>query len=167
MEPMNDQTPVQTPTGESSIATPGEQTVNLVVRRTIKASAQRLFEAWTQPVHLHKWWGPKSVTCEKAEVDLRVGGGYRIGNRFPDGKFVWIVGEFERIVPPHELVYSWRMEPESQISERVTVRFEPRDSATEVIVVHERMASAAIREGHESGWNDCLNGLMAYMDQVA
>lgn len=44
-------------------------------------------------------------------------------------------------------------------SERVTVRFEPRDNATEVIVVHERIASPAACEIHEQGWNGCLDGL--------
>lgn len=71
------------------------QTVTLVVRRTIHASAERLFEAWTQPICLKEWWGPDNVRCVDAEVDLRVGGGYRIANQFPDGKLVWIVGEFE------------------------------------------------------------------------
>ncbi len=43
------------------------------------------------------------------------------------------------------------------------MQFEPRDDATEVIVIHERIASAALRDGHEQGWHACLNGLERYL----
>ena len=138
-------------------------TVTLVVRKTIQATAERLFEAWTQPAQLKKWWGPQSVVCVDAEIDLRVGGRYRIANQFPDGKLVWIAGEFETIEPPHKLVYTWRLEPEAGASERVTVAFEPRGDATEVIVTHERISNVAIRDMHEQGWQGCLDGLAEYL----
>jgi uncharacterized protein YndB with AHSA1/START domain len=134
--------------------------ITLEVRKTIRATPQRLFDAWTQPAMLREWWGPKGVKCIEAEVDLRVGGRYRIANRFPDDRVIWIAGEFERIEPPSILVYSWRVEPET-MSERVTVRFERRRDATEVIVVHERIAERAARDQHEHGWQDCLDGLEA------
>jgi uncharacterized protein YndB with AHSA1/START domain len=137
----------------------------LVVRRTIHASAERVFDAWTKPEHLVRWWGPRPVRCSEAEVDLRVGGGYRIANQFPDGRVLWIVGEFERVRPPHELVYSWRLEPGSPLPERVTVRFEPREGATEVIVIHERITTAAARATHEQGWIGCFEGLEGFFSQ--
>lgn len=140
-------------------ANSGSGDVALIVRRTIRAPAQRVFDAWTKPEHLVRWWGPRPVRCSGAEVDLRVGGGYRIANQFPDGRVLWIVGEFELVKPPHKLVYTWRLEPGTPSSERVTVRFEPRDAATEVIIVHERISSAAIRATHEQGWQGCLDGL--------
>lgn len=148
---------------EKPPAAPESQTVSLMTRRRIHATAERVFEAWTQPAHLKKWWGPDAVTCTEAEIDLRVGGRYRIANQFPDGKTVWIVEEFELIEPPHKLVYTWRLEPDSQASERVTVRFEPREGATEVIVVHERIANRATRDMHEKGWQGCLDGLEKYL----
>jgi uncharacterized protein YndB with AHSA1/START domain len=131
--------------------------ITLVTRRTIHASALRLFDAWTQPAQLRAWWGPRPVTCSGAEVDLRVGGRYRIDNLLPDGRTLTIEGEFQVVDPPHRLVYTWRA-GEDQAS-RVTVRFESRDQATEVIVVHEQIPSEAIRESHEGGWRGCLEGL--------
>jgi uncharacterized protein YndB with AHSA1/START domain len=104
-------------------------------------------------------WGPRPVTCSYAEVDLRVGGGYRIVNALPDGTSVVIEGEFEQIEPPHKLVYTWRMGPEHPELSRVTVHFEARGDATEVIVVHEQIASRALRDSHEHGWRGCLDGL--------
>jgi len=138
--------------------------VALVVRRTIKASAARVFDAWTQPRELRRWWGPRPVTCSDAEVDLRVGGVYRIANRLPDGTVVWISGQFEVVDPPQRLVYTWHVEgksPPALEHSRVTVRFEPRDGGTEVIVVHERIATEETRADHERGWNGCLDNLTA------
>lgn len=142
---------------------PEPQTYSLVVRRRVSASAERLFEAWTQPTQLQQWWGPRNVTCTDAEIDLRVGGRYRIANLLPDGRMVWITGHFEQIEPPRRLVYSWRLEPSLGSPERVTVRFEPSDGATEIIVIHELIIDAASRDSHEQGWQGCLDGLARYL----
>ncbi len=52
---------------------------------------------------------------------------------------------------------------ESGVSERVTVRFEPRENGTEVIILHERIPNAATRDRHEKGWQGCLDGLAEYL----
>ena len=135
--------------------------ITLIVRKTIRASPQRLFDAWTQPAQLREWWGPHEVECTDAQVDLRVGGHYRIANRFPDGRVVWVTGQFELIEPPDRLVYTWRVEPRT-VSERVTVRFEERGDATDVVVVHERIADERTRDVHEQGWRECLDGLAEF-----
>jgi uncharacterized protein YndB with AHSA1/START domain len=132
--------------------------VTLVVRRVIAAPAARLFDAWTEPAQVLRWWGPRPVTCVAAEVDLKVGGKYRIGNRRTDGSLLWIFGEFEQIDRPRMLVYTWRI-AEGAEAERVTVKFEPVATGTEVIVLHERIGSETIRSGHEQGWIACLEGL--------
>jgi uncharacterized protein YndB with AHSA1/START domain len=150
-------------TDHKSGAGPQSEMVTLVVRKTMQATPERLFEAWTDPAQLQKWWGPEGVTCIDPEVDLRVGGRYRIGNQLPDGKILWIAGEFEVIEPPHRLTYTWRLEGSSDAFERVTVRFEPRGGATEVIVTHERIPNETIRDQHQHGWHGCLEGLAAYL----
>lgn len=135
----------------------------LVVRRTIRATPEVLFAAWTQPSHLVKWWGPSGVECVEAQVDLRVGGAYRIANRFPDGRVVWISGDFESIDPPRTLIYTWQLDGSAGAPERVTVRFDARGDATEVVITHERIADPETRRGHEAGWDGCLDGLAAYV----
>jgi len=140
--------------------------LSLMVRRTIAASPERLFRAWTDPNQLVRWWGPKGTRCMGVEMDVRVGGSYRIGNRLPDGNVLWIVGKFEQVEPPTQLVYSWRLE-DTPHRERVSVRFLARDlGKTEVVVVHERVASRASYESHEAGWLGCLDGLSAYIVDV-
>lgn len=140
------------------------ESLTLVVRRTVRAAPERLFAAWTDPAHLLRWWGPAHVRCAGAEVDLRIGGVWRIGNQLPNGAVLWIVGTFERIEPPHCLVYTWRLEPGPDTQERVTIRFEPRGADTEVIIVHERIADEAVRADHEMGWLGCLDGLVAWLE---
>lgn len=136
--------------------------IALVVRRTIKASVTRVFDAWTQPEQLRRWWGPRPVTCSAAEMDVRAGGSYRIGNQLPDGSILWISGRFEIVEPPRRLVYTWEVERAASLERsRVTVRFEPRGDSTEVIVVHEHIDTEATRVDHEKGWNGCLENLEA------
>jgi len=138
--------------------------VTLVVRKTIRAKAERLFAAWTIPAQLKLWWGPQGVKCIDAEVDLRPGGRYRIANQLPDGKILWITGEFEVIEAPRKLVYTWRVEPETESSERVTVLFEPSGDYTEVVVTHERISSEELRKMHEQGWFGCLESLAKFVE---
>jgi len=136
--------------------------LRLIVRRTIKASAERLFQAWTEPEQLVKWWGPPPARCPHAEIDLREGGQYRIANVFPDGSTIWICGEFERISPPRILVFTWRLEGSEDKDERVSVRFQGRGKTTDIIVTHERISTAEAKQRHEQGWNGCLDGLEMY-----
>jgi uncharacterized protein YndB with AHSA1/START domain len=138
-------------------------TLRLEIRRTIKASPERVFAAWTDPVQLRKWWGPMHVTCSAAEVDLRAGGRYRLVNELADGGTIVIVGEFLEVSPPDRLVYSWRIDGDEGPVERVTVRFEPCGDATEIVIVHERIRDLATHRGHDAGWNGCLDGLEAHL----
>ena len=89
-----------------------------------------------------KWWGPKGVTCPHAEVDLRPGGAYRIGNRHPDGSTTWISGVFELVRPPDELAYSWNIGLPGADGSRVHVEFLDHPDGTELVVRHERLSDA-------------------------
>ena len=146
-------------------APPDPTAAVLVVRRLIRASPERVFDAWTRAEHLKQWWGPQSVECIDAQVDLRVGGTYRIANRFSDGTILWISGEFEAILRPDRLVYTWRVGAAAGLGERITVTFEPRGADTEVVVVHERIPTSAMRDMHEQGWLGCLDGLVEYLER--
>jgi uncharacterized protein YndB with AHSA1/START domain len=139
--------------------------MSLVVRRRIRAAPERVFEAWTRPEELRRWWGPESVICIAAEVDLRVGGRYRIANQFPNGEIVWISGQFELVERPGKLDFTWCVERQQAPGERVAVRFEACDAGTLVTVTHERIVDAALRERHEQGWRGCLDGLGEYLGE--
>lgn len=137
----------------------------LETRRVIRASAERIFEAWTRPDQLREWWGPQGVRCVEASVDLRVGGAYRIVNELPGGGLITISGEFSLVLPPRLLVYTWGTDPEAAATEQVTLRLEPRGASTEIVIIHERIAGRAIRDQHELGWEGCLDGLAEYLEE--
>jgi uncharacterized protein YndB with AHSA1/START domain len=136
--------------------------LSLVVRRFIAAPQDAVFAAWTEPAHLLKWWGPRGVTLAAAEIDLRVGGRYRLANQYEDGSVLWITGVFEVIDRPRRITYTWAHEPADDSTNettRVTVRFVHRDQGTEVIVAHHGIRSARSRRSHRAGWAECLDGL--------
>lgn len=143
------------------------KTLSLTVRRRIQAPAARLFAAWTQPDQLMAWWGPATVRCTGAEVDLRVGGRYRIANRLPDATEIVITGVFAVVTPPHRLTYTWELEANARPPELVTVRFEPCGRATDVIVIHERIVDPATHASHDAGWQGCLDGLARFVEADA
>lgn len=139
----------------------GDGVHSLVAQRRVTAEVQRVFEAWTTPELLCKWWGPAGVECTDAEVDLTLGGRYRLANEQSDGSTVWITGVFLEIEKPNMLRYSWTSEPlsDSSYHSEVLVTFEGIGLETEVTVRHERIQSEASRIGHGAGWSGCLDGL--------
>lgn len=131
--------------------------------RVIRAPRTRVFDAWTNAEHLKKWWGPGAVSCPEAEVDLRVGGKYRIGNLQEDGRTVWIEGEFVAVNPPEKVVYSWHFGDPEEASQ-VTVDFHEHDEGTRLVLTHERIPTEEHRTSHLMGWNGCLDELVNYLE---
>ena len=137
--------------------------VDLTVRRVIAAAPYRVFEAWTAPTELLAWWGPPGGRCLDAQIDLRVGGRYRIDNETADGAKIVIEGEFLTVEAPDCLVYTWSTSGDSSQPERVTVRFDDHDGGTEITILHERINGPALRRQHDQGWTGCLDGLIAHL----
>ena len=136
-----------------------ENTLNL--RWTFKASREKVFRAWTDPEELKKWWGPEGYATPSAEVDLRVGGKYRLGMRkLPDGEIFYLTGIYREVRPPERLVYSWRWEAEPEYGEtQVTVDFRQAGNSTEVVLTHEFFPTGKARDDHNRGWSSCLDRL--------
>ena len=133
--------------------------VALEVRRTLPATRDRVFRAWTRPEELNRWSAPGEAV-PTTEVDLRVGGRYRIVMRGPDGITHTVGGVYRVIEPPSRLVYTWKWEGNpSAVESVVTVEFHERGEFTEVIVRHEGLADAEDRNRHEHGWVGCLDKL--------
>jgi uncharacterized protein YndB with AHSA1/START domain len=139
------------------------QPTELNLRRVIRAPREAVFAAWTEPELLKRWWGPGPITCPEAHVDLREGGAYRLANREPDGKIVWISGTFERVRAPEELVYTWRVGEADDEPTLVRVKFLPHAEGTELLLTHERFAVEAVRDMHLQGWGGCIDKLEAML----
>lgn len=139
------------------------QGTQLTIRRTIKVPRQKVFDAWTRPDQLKNWWRCNpSWSTEIAEIDLRVGGKYRLGMRDPQKDQAYICfGEFKVIDEPERLVYTWSWEPPvMEVGETlVTVEFRDNGDSTELVLTHERFPSAEATGEHNKGWLGCLDVL--------
>jgi uncharacterized protein YndB with AHSA1/START domain len=137
-----------------------QSTVTLRLRRTFRASPERVFRAWTTPAEMKQWKAPGELTTPLAEVDLRAGGKYRIHMQAPDGALHRLVGEYRLVDPPKKLVYTWRWEQDPDAPETlVTVEFLGRGAVTDVVLTHELFPSAEAKQRHEHGWTACFDKL--------
>src|SRR5262249_46569048 len=140
----------------------GTNGLRLVTSRLIPAKPEQLFEAWTSPEHLRKWWGPPGGHCTHAIVELVVGGSYLRDNTLADGSNVIIPGRFTLIDAPHQLAYTWQVRPGPAHSELVTVTFAACDAGTQVTVEHIQIRDERSKTEHTAGWAACLDRLAAY-----
>jgi uncharacterized protein YndB with AHSA1/START domain len=88
----------------SDSAGAGTEEEGLVIERVFDAPRELVWQAWTEPEHLMRWYGPQSMTTHACEIDFRVGGRYLWGLRSPDGGEYWNTGVYREIVPLERFV---------------------------------------------------------------
>ena len=134
---------------------------SIVIKRVFSASAERVFAAWTEVELLKQWMGPGKVTVSVAEVDLRVGGAYKLVMNDPEGATHIPSGTYEEIVPNEKLVFTWSWANADEVT-RVTVELrELGDNETELTLTHVGFAETGVRDHHEECWKGCLDKLPA------
>lgn len=134
----------------------------LRLTRTFAVPREEVFQAWTDPTVLREWFAPgDDYATPNAEVDLRVGGRYRIQIRSPQGKFHTVVGVYKEITPLEKLVFTWSwQEGGTDVGETlVTVELRERGNSTELVLTHERFPTTETRDDHRKGWTGCLDRL--------
>ena len=106
--------------------------------RTYDASPETVWQDWTKPEMIKKWWGPNNVTIPECEVDLRVGGKIYIvmeagevmgpykGTKWP------MLGKFTVVEPNSKLSYTAKAWTEGQ-KEETTI-----DQTTELSLTEKR-----------------------------
>src|SRR4029079_1492519 len=106
----------------------------LVFTRTINGPARLVFEAWTRAELFQRWWVPKSVglTLLSCELDVRVGGGYRLVFRHGDSTMEFF-GTYLEVTPHSRL--AWTNEEDGEGGAVTTVTFEEKGGKT-LLAVH-------------------------------
>lgn len=89
---------------EVAVTLPSETEIRFT--RFFNRSRHLLFEAWTRPEHVRQWWGCDGSSISVCEIDLRVGGLWKLVIRMPDGSEHPFHGAYREIVPGERLVYS-------------------------------------------------------------
>jgi len=145
---------------------PAPPRTTLRVQRRFAAPRKRVFEAWTEPDLLVRWFTPYAGSSSDAEIDLRAGGNWRVRMKprlWPAG---YAHGTYLEVEPPQRLVYTLAWEnfplgPETL----VTVEFREVDGETDVVLVQERLRTQRGRMGHAAGWRLSLARLGRLVDR--
>ena len=127
------------------------RTGKIVVRRTIAATVDELFDAWLDPESLAQWMHPGSTRPSTVNVDARVGGAFEIVMHHDSGPNRHH-GEYRVIERNRKLVFTWHSHATHQTETLVTVEFHAHEGATEIVLTHERMPDHDAGLKHTNGW---------------
>ena len=118
----------------------------LVATRTLDGPARLVFEAWTKPELIMRWWAPKSfgISFLSCETDVRTGGSYRFvfGHAASEQPMAFF-GRYIEVTPPSRIVWTNEEDEDGAVT---TVTFEEKDGKTRV-VVHELYPSKEALDG--------------------
>jgi uncharacterized protein YndB with AHSA1/START domain len=141
---------------------------SLSLSRRYPVSPEKVWRAWTDPEAVRKWWGPgPGEPVSVAELDVRVGGGFRIVFGGADGTEHECAGAYKEVVPNRRLVFTWcwpRTTPE-RVS-LVTIEFKRVPDGTELEFRHEQFFDEQTRDSHKRGWTGLLEKLDGYFTNL-
>jgi uncharacterized protein YndB with AHSA1/START domain len=150
--------------GKNRTAVERKSDRELVVTRTFSGPARIVFEAWTRPELLRRWWAPKSfgISFISCEADVRAGGAYRFVFGHPASEQpMAFFGRYIEVTPHSRLV--WTNEESGESGAVTTVTFEERGAET-LVVMHDLYPSkdaldGAIASGSTSGCSETFEQL--------
>jgi uncharacterized protein YndB with AHSA1/START domain len=134
----------------------------LEMERLIPAPPERVFEYWTEPELVAKWFGPGDFDVPNSHLDLRPGGKWRTTIRSPEGQLRTVSGVYSTIDPPRRLVFTWAWDDDSGVrghETQVTVTLEPTPGGTRLRLVQEDFQNRDVRDRHNGGWASSLSKL--------
>jgi uncharacterized protein YndB with AHSA1/START domain len=123
----------------------------VVVTRIFKGPARVIFDAWTKPEIIMKWWTPASfgITFISCEMDVRTGGTYRFVMGHPSfDQPMAFHGRYLEVEPPKRIVWTNEEGEEGSVT---TVTFEEKDGKTHLVLSDLYPSKAALDEAMESG----------------
>lgn len=171
---------MDTKTRKTSVTQPDAKSV--VISRVFDAPRDLLWTAWTEPKHMAQWFGPTVFTNPICEIDLRVGGAWRIVMRGPDGADYPLKGVYREIVRPERIVSSINVdEHPGSWHDMVNPQHEPLDLHWAVtfedlagktrLSIRTNFSSTTLRDafvkmGMGEGWSESLDKLEALLARV-
>ena len=138
----------------------------LVITRTFDAPRRLVFEAWTKPEHLARWWGPRGYDTPTCEADVRPGGALRLCMRSTDGVELWVRGVYREVVAPARLVFTACNEADPAAETVIEVTFAEHQGKT-LVTMRQTFAKPEVSTGARQGWNSSFDRLAEYLPMPA
>ncbi|MBA2393355.1 MAG: SRPBCC domain-containing protein [Ktedonobacteraceae bacterium] len=147
----------------------GEQ--EFIVERQFTAPRTLMFQAFTQPEHIKRWWAPQPFTIPVCTIDLRPGGIWHYSMRSPEGQDHWARSVYSEIVPPEKLVYTSTFadehaNPTEGIPEHLTtVTFTEEAGKTRVTALIQFSSATAMKTALDMGMQQGMNMTWDYLTE--
>ena len=149
-----------------TVTAPIETQPALSLTRQFDAPIDQVFDAWTNPEVIARWFGPEGFKVVNKHIELHVGGKYQIDILSPNDEVIKHFGEYVEITPPIKLVFTWKLENQAcegskgqSANTLVSISFFSHGEETELHLVHEQLPDKAAYDGHSFGWNSSFDSL--------
>jgi uncharacterized protein YndB with AHSA1/START domain len=139
-------------TGTLSVTLPGDREIALT--RVFKAPRQLVYEAFSKPEILKRWFGPRGWSLVTCDIDARVGGGFRFLLRAPDGRELGMRGTYRELSPPTRSVHTESFDDfpgECQVTSVFTEHDGYTTLAATILYPSREIRDAVIKIGMEHG----------------
>jgi uncharacterized protein YndB with AHSA1/START domain len=140
---------------------------SLTLERFYPVAPEKVWRAWTEPQALSRWFGPGGPQpVALAELDVRVGGRFRVLFGGAEGNEHEVTGVYREVVPNRRLAFTWvwpRTTPERE--SLVTIEFRKAGRGTELVFTHAQHFDEKVRDGHRQGWSESFVKLAQFLQQ--
>ena len=141
--------------------------LTLIVERVFDTPRELVWDSWTKPEHVTRWWGYGGVPLHACEIDLREGGSYRYVQKGEDGTEYPFIGRYREIVKPELLNYTmiFDLAPYNEYESVIFDTFEQlHDGKTKLTMRTEYVSAEALKGSLASG---AEQGAIASMERFA
>ena len=146
--------------GSLKVTTPNPN--EIVLTRTFDAPWRMVYDAFTKPELVKRWFGAKRGTLTTCEIDLRVGGKWRYVMRLPNGHDMGMYGVYKELGAPDRMVHTEAFDDFPGDS-TITTRFVEKDGKTTMIATctyaSQEIRDAVIKSGMEDGAAESYDAL--------
>ena len=155
-------------TGTLKVTTPTDR--EIVLTRVFDGPRRLVFDAFTKPELLKRWFGPRGWSLVVCEVELKVGGTFRFVLRGPDGTDMGMRGVYREIVPPERSVHAESFDgyPGESVVTAVLVERGGKTTLTATVLYpSQEVRDAVINSGMEQGAAESYDKLAALLALIA
>ena len=148
--------------GTLTVTTPSEREIMLT--RMFDAPRPLVYDAWTRPELMKRWFGPRGWTLAVCESEMRAGGALRLVWRSPDGKEMGLRGVYREVLPPERIVHTETFDDPWYPGEALaTTVFTEQGNKTEVrmmmLYASEQIRDAVLKSGMDRGVGEMCDRL--------